>query len=514
MTSPLRLSSHTIFCDLSPYEVLLIHGYSGAWDIVDRELADLLRPSDDCDRRASARRLPNQDIQAINLNDFPGEVSDLLARRGYVTDLAPDDEEQLAVQLGSALHRAAHQGAPSYVLTLTYDCNLRCPYCFQSGLRNALSADAAPAMMSSQLVDKIFLAMPEIEKVSAPEGVAGDAQDRRRIMLFGGEPLREHSRALVEHILVRTQAREGRGTVSAVTNGTELHHFGDLLGPSGLSFLQITLDGPRTVHDSRRVGADGLPTFAQIVRNIDLALERGTTIKLRINLDKESVASLGELADSMRHWGWLDHENFSAYAVPLHKSLGGNCDSAGFGSWELTNLLGTVPADSSSARLIDGPDGHLRQRVRELLGGDRDPFQSLQPAFCGAHTTTWVFDPKGDIYACWECAGNTRERIGHLTASGDLVIDSPGTSRWRNRTVTSSPSCRRCPYAFFCGGGCALQAQLRHGKLNSNFCDDFGERFRRIAVEEVRARHFGAIARQVHRGCSTLRGEGSSWQES
>jgi uncharacterized protein len=138
--------------------------------------------------------------------------------------------------------------------------------------------------------------------------------------------------------------------------------------------------------------------------------------------------------------------------------------------------------------VFESPDSPLKRRIRAVLGEDRDPLLSFQPSFCGAHTRVWVFDALGDLYACWERAGDGVSRIGRLSEAGELMMNPPSLKVWRERTVASNPVCNRCPYAFYCGGGCALLAEAKNGKLHSNFCDDFARRFRAIALEELETR--------------------------
>ena len=98
-----------------------------------------------------------------------------------------------------------------------------------------------------------------------------------------------------------------------------------------------------------------------------------------------------------------------------------------------------------------------------------------------------MFDALGDIYACWERAGDEVSRIGRLLEDGSLRMNPPSLKMWRERSVAKNPTCSKCPYAFYCGGGCALLAQMKNGAFDSNFCDDFSKRFKRIAVEELEA---------------------------
>ncbi len=489
-----RLSNYTIFVDLPHDECLLIHGYSGAWDIVDSHLAQGLRRF----RRGPAfvpligqpfsDESPNDGAESIEC--LPCDVSDLLVKRGYLTTLSAVEEQSQVSTLATNLHAMATHEAPSYVFALSYACNLRCAYCFQDQLRT--KPENAPRLvdMTQDMVDRIFSIMPEIE---SRHGCTESPRPVRRITLFGGEPLVPQLRPLVEYVVSSARCN-GPATLSAVTNGTGLQHFRHLLGPDGISFVQITLDGAPEEHDKRRVGPAGLKTFQQIADNIDLALGCGVQVKVRINTDKTNLESLPSLAELMDNRGWFASNQFSAYATPIHETGGSAHQACGFGSWNLTRRLAELADEHPLVRLVHGPDAPWKRRIRDILRSSRDPLLSFQPSFCGAHTQTWVFDAHGDIYACWERAGYVSERIGRLTSDAKLQMIPAMEQKWRSRTIAANPICGRCPYAFYCGGGCALLAERKNGKLHSNYCDDFSQRFKRLAAEEVSALRIDSLA--------------------
>jgi uncharacterized protein len=493
----LRLSNYTIFVELDEVKTLLIHGYSGAWDIVTSDSEAAIR---------SYRRGPefkpligrafsnpkNDDKSSFSGNCLDGAMVEYLTSRGYLTDLSVREEQEHVNALAAGLHRISRFDPPAYVFALTYSCNLRCSYCFQDALRSRPEHRSRLALMSVEMVDRIFAAMPQVE---ARHGFSGkDARGRpgRSITLFGGEPLLAFHHDLVKYILERAKS-DGSFSCLAVTNGTELHHYQDLIGPEKISFLQVTLDGPPAVHDKRRIGHDKLPTFDRIADNIDLALGLGAQVKVRINTDQHNVVSLPEITRVFDARGWFEAPNFSAYVTPVHESAGSGHDACGFGSWSLTSELAALAREHPRVGKISGPDTHWERRVREILRGGLDPLLNMKPSFCGAHAQTWVFDAFGDIYACWERAGYLKDRIGRLSSDAELIMDDRVERAWRGRTVTANPVCGRCPYAFYCGGGCALLAERANGAMNSNYCDDFSRRFKALAAAEVVALERGAL---------------------
>ena len=108
------------------------------------------------------------------------------------------------------------------------------------------------------------------------------------IGFFGGEPLLAASRPIVEHVIRRARER-GEAHFWAISNGTELDAYEDLLGPEALSSVQITLDGPPGEHDRRRVYADGEGSWEKIARNVRMALDRGIQVAIRTNADRTTI---------------------------------------------------------------------------------------------------------------------------------------------------------------------------------------------------------------------------------
>jgi uncharacterized protein len=483
-----RVSDYTIIIDLSEVETLLIHGYSGSWDIVSSDVAATLIEASKHQKKRTGFALQDKSFypNGVPLDSLDCDVRGYLVKKGYLTNLTPPEEQHLVAQITSELHKQAKQDPPSYVFTLSYACNLSCSYCFQHSTRTN-RPENVKRHMSQAMVDSFFSLIPVIdERHCIPPGAKG-GQNRRRITLFGGEPLLGQFSSIADYVIQSAQ-NLGPVSIAAVTNGTELHKCADLLGPDKISFLQIPMDGGPQFHDKRRSLPGGLATFALIARNIDLALGRDVRVKVRVNTDHENVESFPILADIMEKRGWLDNPLFSAYAIPLHETSGSGYNSYGFGSWQLGNRLRELSNDYPLVARIAGPDAPWERKLIRQLGGNDDPLFHYQPCYCGAHIQTWVFDPFGDIYACWERAGQKDERIGKVSKNGDLILFEQMEQRWRSRTIVSNPICgKECPYALYCGGGCALLAELNNGYLHSHFCDDFDKRFRALAVRQIQS---------------------------
>lgn len=493
----LRTSSYTIFVDLSDSEddVLLVHGYTGAYDKVSRGVADFLRsrsgknaakPLYGTWSEGSAGTVPSEAP--------PDSLIGHLCAQGYLTELSCEQEETFFGRLAVRLHEWARQRPPSYIFMPTYDCNLRCGYCYQDHMRTDCSLHHLLRAMKGPMVDRIFAAIPKIE---ALHGVEPGARHRRNIGFFGGEPLLAANRPVVEHILSRA-FEMGEADVWAVSNGTELGAYRDLLGLAGIAMVQITLDGTPSQHDQRRIYADGSGSFARIAAGIDLALEQGAAVSLRINVDRGNLEELPGVARELAARGWTSQPGFAAYTSPVRAGNGKTDPKSTLSTWDLDRELTRLRAEHPEIETLSRPDEGLRARARRIFDMGGEILPSLRPSFCGAHDRMYIFDPFGDIYACWERTGDPSVRIGRVLPDSEVELKEDQLAVWRGRTVASNPVCRRCRYALHCGGGCAVLALGRNGSFDSNYCDGFASRFRASLAESYRKHVAGSAPVVLH----------------
>lgn len=474
----LRASSYNIYVDLpdNSREMLIVQGYTGAYDKVSLEVGTFVRQLENYERpkplfgKWSDEQLGKFN-QSENLNYQPSVTTlDILKRRGYLTDLTFEEEEKTLSRIANTLHENSKK--PSYMIMPTYNCNLRCPYCFQDHMRTDRSFSHLLRTMTTDMADRIIAVMMHIEK---SKGWKKETPPPRRIGFFGGEPLLKITRPVVGYI-IETAQRLGEAHFYAVTNGTDLHHYRELLGPDKIDYVQITLDGPPEEHDKRRIYPSGKGSFEVIANNVSMALDAGVRVSLRMNIDRNNVSSLPILAEEFISRGWSNHKFFGSYTAPIHNSTNKISGADTFNSYELDVAIDRLRDEfPDTMHVVGKPDEPLTAHVREIFHKKSTP--SLKSTFCGAHDEMFIFDAFGDIYACWEVTGDKKVRIGQIKEEGGLEIAEDLYQMWRKRNVSTNPVCSKCRYALHCGGGCAVYANQKNGTMFSNFCDAFGKRF-------------------------------------
>lgn len=234
----LRRSFYTLVVDLGDGRALVMHQPHGRVDEMPIEYARQLE--------CCAEEMP------ADLRSYAEEV-------GYLTRMSQAEEEAWFVQRVQQLEEAngAMFASPLFSFVTTYSCNLACSYCFQA---NTGMRSAPTRQMSLEVAQECL----EVVR-NAPRH-----NQRAVVELFGGEPLLPNLREVVD-LIVRECETMGYIT-RATTNGTHLHRFADLLGPTRIAELQISLDGAREYHDRRRIPINGQPTFDTIWTNIKMAI--------------------------------------------------------------------------------------------------------------------------------------------------------------------------------------------------------------------------------------------------
>jgi uncharacterized protein len=179
--------------------------------------------------------------------------------------------------------------------------------------------------------------------------------------------------------------------------------------------------------------------------------------------------------------GWTEHPRFSAYLAPVHDYTNFGERRDFFNSWELGQAVDKLKEEYPSMGAIAPVDDTLKSRAMQIFTRQRGGIPQ-KTSFCGAHSGMYIFDPFGDIYACWDRTGDRNIRIGRIGEDGNVEMNEV-SEMWRSRTVTTNSTCRSCRFALHCGGGCAVIAEHISGTPFSNHCDAFGKRYRSKVAE-------------------------------
>src|SRR5262249_52863268 len=109
-----------------------------------------------------------------------------------------------------------------------------------------------------------------------------------QIILYGGEPLDRANRDVVHTVVTEGLARGH--FFAAITNGPDLDAYMACLGSGRIEQIQVSIDGPKRVHDKRRVYVGKESSFDAILANSRRVLaETDTQLQVRIHVDPANI---------------------------------------------------------------------------------------------------------------------------------------------------------------------------------------------------------------------------------
>ena len=373
-----------------------------------------------------------------------------LIERGYVVD--PEVEERAYRQAYLDFVESRETDELQLFYVPSYACNFDCSYCYQKSYEPPDAGEQAAVIQA-------FFAYVD----------ANFAGRHQYITLFGGEPLLPNasSREVVERM---TSGTRDRGLdLAVVTNGYHLVSYIDTLAQGRIRELQVTLDGPRAVHDGRRHLATGAGTFDAIVAGIDAALGAGMPVNLRTVMDRDNLPSYVALARFAIERGWTTQPGFKTQVgrnYELHECQVGR--ERLYSRLELHQDLYRLAKQHPELLEFHRPNFSI---ARHLADHGRLP----GPLFdaCPATKTEWAFDGTGHIYGCTATVGRREESLG--TFYPDVQRSESAIEPWEDRDVLSIPQCRSCSVQLACGGGCGSVAKNQRGTVAAADCRPISE---------------------------------------
>jgi uncharacterized protein len=374
-----------------------------------------------------------------------GEERDL-AEAGFL--VASDDAERAQLAEAWADYLAEAALTPTQLVVVpSFACNLRCTYCYQDQFE-----PQGHGLISVAHLDALFRYLDRFHVAEEP---------RPYITLFGGEPLVDSAGHHDRLARVLDGARARGLEVAVVTNGYDLAAFVPTLAGGPVKEVQVTLDGPPAVHDARRPHATGVGTFARIVAGVDVLVEAGLPVNLRVVVDRENLEALPALAALAREHGWLDLPEGR-----FKTQVGRNYELYGCASRQRREDL--FDRLELWARYAELAQAHpvLRDFHRPRLHGMRHLAETGElppPNFdaCPAAKKEWAFAPDGAIYGCTATVGHPEHRLGRYAP--EVERDEAAIARLVGRSVLTMAGCKGCALGPVCGGGCAALAARTSG---------------------------------------------------
>jgi uncharacterized protein len=332
--------------------------------------------------------------------------------------IVADDADEF--QYVKAMNRLTMFQPTTLQLTVapTLACNFRCPYCYENKKKTR---------MTSEIQEKtITFARHQLKSITSLS-----------ICWYGGEPLLEKKMIWTMSKKLRSLCENAgcRYTALMATNGYLLDKNTALkLNEHNVSHIQITIDGPKEIHDTRRILVNGNGTFDRIMKNLTDAVDIISSITLRVNVDKDNADYVVELLDVLTDQGLKNRIKLYYASVTSDTLACQDISDKCFTGDQYANLEGAL----------------YKQTIEKGYTMVKYP----RPTFshCGAaRKNSYVIDPEGDLYKCWNAIGLKEEKIGHV--GGPLEYNNNHV-KWLSWDPLSYEKCKECTLSPVCMGGC------------------------------------------------------------
>lgn len=378
----------------------------------------------------AVNKIMTKDLEKINAYlrdgitdvDTKNIISELYVDKFIVLKEEKEEEEFRKVREG----RDASGECLVYFIP-TFSCNFRCPYCIVESTEHEAECHSEIASADDVVTMAVWLKEYVLER----------GLKKLTIELFGGEPMVGHEQNLIFLKELSTLKEEGiELTIHMISNCYLLTEKKiEELAQYGLKSIQCTIDGPKEIHDKRRILANGEGSFDQIIENISILKEKEVELIIRINIDQENAPYICELLD------FLEEKGFQKSAV-----------------------LGIAPVDPPiTNEAISGHTAHTMKYLESIykkLKEKKFNFR-LWETFCGHGTRDFfVLCPDGKLYNCPSFAGLNGYEVGDVNAGG-FYKERPGMHDIPDK-------CYSCSLVGVCAGGCFFTKTVH--QLGEQYC--------------------------------------------
>lgn len=372
-------------------------------------------------------------LSSISRNNVPEELIDCFnaACDGhFIIDDDVDELQELSIKRNFSKYSVNSLGL---TIAPTLSCNFKCLYCFET---------SKPGVMSEEKQqDLIEFVESQIKTIKSLD-----------ISWYGGEPLlaKDIIYSLSERLITLCDRNSVKYNAYMISNGSLLDQETILkLEEYHVRGIQITLDGPPKIHNSRRICKSGEDSFDTIVDCVNkILLTSKIEVAIRINLDRTNSDYLEDL--------------FLLLSQRLVKK-------------SIKISFGQVTASTDACKSIESSCYNNEEFANKVLYyysilnkygfNEKNPFPypQLRLHYCCAELlNSFVVDHEGVLYKCWDEVGNHKYSVGNISdKSFDLT--NARNAKWVERNPLRNDDCKSCSLLPVCMGGCPHN-ELTHPK--------------------------------------------------
>jgi radical SAM additional 4Fe4S-binding domain len=401
-----KLSKYNIEVGVVENQFLLFNSVTRAFATVDPLARDIMA-----------------DLGTYSASKNPAVVERVatMKKGGFIVPESRDETGLLVLQREAARF---HSEVLTLILAPTMNCNMACPYCFEKKVSGN---------MSEEIMNKIISFAEDYMNENVVKEVS--------VTWYGGEPLLQKDTIylLSDKLIALCAQKNVAYNADIITNGVLLDiETAKRLVERKVFSAQITIDGTRDYHNKRRILKSKEDSFTPIVNNIQ-AVKDIINIRVRVNVDKDNIQDVESLiAYFTNELGWGNNPMF--YLAPVRGSM----------EFCLYDENICLQDDQFSGLELELTQFFLEktpESARHTL------YPSRLALFCQAEGRgSYVIDPDGYLYTCWQNVGAKEFAIGHLDGP---AFENETYIKWLSNPLPHA--CLECSFLPCCQGGCGYE---------------------------------------------------------
>ena len=380
----------------------------------------------------------------LDKGETTAEEYSFLAKGGFLVEEKYDELAIIRNRLFSSRYSTDKLGL---TIAPTLDCNFRCEYCYEKDSRKK---GIMPIDVQNKIIESTEKRIKNISELN--------------VTWYGGEPLLALPVIINVSDGLRRISRENdvKYSASIISNGYLLTEtVAQTLVEHGIVSCQITLDGDKRTHDSRRYLDGKLPTFEKIVNNIVIASKIIPQIIVRVNIDKDNA----DAAITIK--GILDEflcNNVIVYPSPIKNKHGCYDRETCFTNKEFVEAEWQYTSTLNDREQKD----NILSKYPKIRGN----------ICCADSASSIIISPNGDIYKCWSDIGNTATCCGNIV---DETTNIMNILKYLDYDCTRDEQCRECKFLPICMGDCPYE-RINQANSRCMFFDSFhGQLLKKVA---------------------------------
>ncbi len=357
----------------------------------------------------------------------------------YLLDIFPELDQDRLLSLKIEPREVTRDEKEFYpdsaVLFTTFDCGLRCVYCYSKAGEQKINMSQ---QIAKAVVDFIIRNAKTKGKASSSLGFHG-----------GGEPTWNWDVFSFALTYFQEKARE-YGIIPEVelaTNG--------MLSKKQINWIiqhmktvQVSLDGVEEIHDFQRPTAGNGKSFAVVFNTAKTLLVNGVQLVLHCVITEKGADRIPEI---VRFFG----SNFPNTTVHLEPSY-----QCGRG---LVTGQKSPSAEQFVKGFIEAQEIAKTYNIDLIYSGASPKLTELHLGFCGVSNPNFVVTPTGLVTACHEVDGPNHLLANHFIyghldySSQEFVFDSKKIQVLRDHVGDVNLECQECFAKFYCAGDCLVK---------------------------------------------------------